>query len=212
LDTVPPVGPSPDHAQEYVAPRPLPKPADHLTIEDIPVKVAPQPDPRNMKTQKAMYVLKREEAEKALAEMGIAPSATSPNPSQPDQPVPVPPALAPAATPEAAPKRSNAWIVILVIVLLLAGLAAFAIQYWLGSVASETPAPTATITGALAAPTPTRAPPAPKPPSRTTPAAAKTAATATTPATTAPTAEPAAAAAVPSKPVPQKNEPRPINE
>jgi hypothetical protein len=202
MDTVPPVGPSPDHAQEYVAPRPLPKPADHLTIEDIPVKVAPQPDPRKMQTQKAMYVLKREEAEKALAEMGIAPAA-NPHPSQPDQPIPIPPALA--------PKRSNSWVVILVIVLLLAGIAAFAIQYWLGSVASETPAPA--TTGALVAPTATRAPKSPRPPPTTTPAAAKTAATATTPAAAAaPTEEPAAAAAVTSKPAPKKDEPRPINE
>jgi hypothetical protein len=159
------------------------------------VKVAPQPDPRNMKTQKAMYVLKREEAQKALVEMGIAPPTTAA----------VPPPVAEAP-------RSRAWIGVLIAILVLAGLAAFAIQYWLGSVTTEAPssASTSTVaTTATAAPTPTRAAPTPKPPSTATPAPAAKAAAASAPAEE-PAEEPATKPA--AKRNPKKDEPRPINE
>lgn len=76
-DTVPPVGPSPDHASEYVPPRPLPKPADHKTMENIPVRVSPEADPRRAQTQKAMRVLEREEAQRQLMLLGVDGGAAS---------------------------------------------------------------------------------------------------------------------------------------
>lgn len=72
------VGPAPDYASEYVPPRELPKPVEHKTIENIPVRIAPEADPRRAQTQKAMRVLEREEAQRHLMLMGVdATAATS---------------------------------------------------------------------------------------------------------------------------------------
>jgi len=65
------VGPTPDHASEYVPPRALPKPVEHKTMENIPVHISPDADPRRAQTQKAMHVLKREEAQRQLMLMGV---------------------------------------------------------------------------------------------------------------------------------------------
>lgn len=75
----PHVGPTPDYASEYVPPRELPKPADHKTIENIPVRIAPEVDPRSLQTQKAMRVLEREEAQRHLMLMGVDTTAATPS-------------------------------------------------------------------------------------------------------------------------------------
>lgn len=73
------VGPSPDHASAYVPPRELPKPADHKTIEVSPIRISPEADPRRARTQKAMHVVKREEAQRHLMLMGVDATAATPN-------------------------------------------------------------------------------------------------------------------------------------
>ncbi len=72
------VGPSPDHASAYVPPRDLPKPADHKTIEVSPIRISPELDPRRAHTQKAMHVIKREEAQRHLMLMGVDATANTP--------------------------------------------------------------------------------------------------------------------------------------
>lgn len=72
------VGPSPDHASAYVPPRELPKPADHKTIEVSPIRISAEADPRRARTQKAMHVIKREEAQRHLMLMGVDATANTP--------------------------------------------------------------------------------------------------------------------------------------
>ena len=72
------VGPSPDHASAYVPPRELPKPADHKTIEVSPIRISAEADPRRAHTQKAMHVIKREEAQRHLMLMGVDATANTP--------------------------------------------------------------------------------------------------------------------------------------
>lgn len=73
------VGPSPDHASAYVPPRDLPKPADHKTIEVSPVRISAEADPRRARTQKAMHVVKREEAQRHLMLLGVDATAATPS-------------------------------------------------------------------------------------------------------------------------------------
>lgn len=72
-------GPSPDHASAYVPPRELPKPADHKTIEVSPIRISPEADPRRARTQKAMHVVKREEAQRHLMLLGVDATAATPS-------------------------------------------------------------------------------------------------------------------------------------
>ncbi len=76
-DEVPLAGPSPDHASAYVPPRDIPKPADHKTIDISPIRISPDADPRRALTQKAMHVIKREEAQRHLLLMGVDATAAT---------------------------------------------------------------------------------------------------------------------------------------
>lgn len=83
-------GPTPDYASEYVPPRPLPKPSEHKTMEMIPVKISPEAeaDPRRALTQKAIHVVRREEAQRQVMLMGVDSAASPTGATQESVPTP----------------------------------------------------------------------------------------------------------------------------
>lgn len=200
-DTVPPVGPSPDHASEYVPPRPLPKPVEHQTMENVPIALSPDIDPRRMRTQKAMHVLKREEAAKALVEMGIAPPTTSV--------VEVPP--------ESKGSSKIVTVIVVLLVLVLGGYAAYTYMQKSGAAPADPSAGVVAIPNGPVEPTAVQ-PPAPPP----TPAVTEPTVLAPTPAASQapePASEAIPTPALPAAPSdakrprkPSKDAPRPINE
>ncbi len=77
IGEVPKVGPTPNHAQNYVGPRTLPKTSAHRTLEIETVKVKPRADPGKALTVKNLRTLNKEAAAKAAAEHRAALAASN---------------------------------------------------------------------------------------------------------------------------------------
>lgn len=208
-DTIPPAGPSPDHASEYVPPRALPKPVDHKTIENIPVHISPdaESDPRRRAdTQKAMRVIKREEAQRQLMLMGVDATVSTPD-ARPSQ-------ASMSDADGSGKSRSGLFIGGAIVLLVLVALGFIAFKMVVGDPDPDaaTTSPTSTAGGA----SPAKPAPAPAPaPTRTPAASAKAPLAAPTPAPTpAASAAPATTPSTPTKrkPRPTSDEPKPINE
>ncbi|MEZ4222348.1 MAG: hypothetical protein R3B13_15530 [Polyangiaceae bacterium] len=103
MKEVPLVGPTPDHASEYVGPRTLPRVSDHRTMEIETVKVREQEDPRRAHTVKNLRTLQRE-ADPARA------TADSTEPAVTDS---AEPAVAPAKPTQ--PRESKRGLVLLAV-------------------------------------------------------------------------------------------------
>jgi hypothetical protein len=202
LDEVPLAGPSPDHAAAYVPPRDIPKPADHKTIDISPIRISPDADPRRALTQKAMRVIKREDAHRQLLLMGVDATAATLD------------ARAPQASESdgdsAGKSRAGLFIggTIAVLVLAAGGFVAFKM---VDPESASTVAPATTEP-----PSPATAPPSPAPTPAPTPTIAIAPATAVEP-VAQPSSEPSPSAApTPSitgrKKQPTEATPKPINE
>lgn len=103
---VPFVGPTPDRAADYAAPRPLPKVSDHRTMEIETVKVKPQEDPRKALTIKNLRTLEKEQRPA---------SASEPDAGQGS----MPPAVQPAAAPSKTKRNSGIAVALIAGVLLM---------------------------------------------------------------------------------------------
>lgn len=185
-------GPAPDHASEYVPPRELPKPVEHKTIENIPVRIAPEADPRRAQTQKAMRVLEREEAQRHLMLMGVDATAATPS-ARPSS----------ASFSDAGSSKSRAGLLIggAIVFLVLVAIGFIVVNIVRGDPEAAAPS---------AAP-PTAAAPAPAPTPKPSPAPLRVPEVAPTP-SVAPLPSAGPVAPIRRKPKPVVDQPKPINE